>query len=783
VVEDGLFNLTPSPRVLRMLGRIDFKPWQCIAELVDNAVDAFLNERELVTGKEGSGVLFPQVNVELSAAAEVRAGRGEMRVTDNGPGMAPEFLEDALRAGFSANDSADKLGLFGMGFNVATARLGSRTEVWTTRHDDDSWSGVRIDFDEMEASRSFQVPSLRRPKLSSEADAHGTQVVISKLDQERALYLRSGGGLHSTRGKLSRVYNKIMREIGLEVVVVGTPLVSRPFCHWGRTRFVETKGELGRVPAFIGIDEDLGARPYCEDCWIWLSPSDEVCPVCGKRDRIRMRDRKVTGWLGVQRFFDHDDYGVDLVRNGRVIEERSKVFFQWRDPETDEAVAEYPLEQTHWGGRIVGELNLDFVPLASHQKDAFDKSSAEWRLAAKVVRGEGPIVQKYRRQLGMADRNYSPLARLHGAYRRGQPAGLRTLVPGDGTTGRGFNVKAQQWAALFWEGDPDYQTDDRWYQAVLEAEEVNSRKKGAAVPTAVAGDDAFPSDDEDEDRTPVEAWGAGGPPPPPVLERVEDPALSGDIELPEIPGAPRLDVTAEKLVRGVLDEGKAIRFAAVGSRVEFVYDPRHSLFAKSLVEPADCLVEELGYQILVRSSVTQAEFPLSTVIALLRARYFPWTIDSYEAAHEEALALIAELIEFFTEALAPLAGQHSGNITESERRAIALAVALIDHQGEERVIEVIETGEYPRYLGPQGLPGLVGRWPELVMDGQFFSNAYLDLEAGSRGRAVAQVVGPLNDVLWAANPDGPQAGGAEWRNLLGRAVSSLRLLQGWKVGA
>src|SRR3954470_9479829 len=106
-------NLTPSPRVLRMLGQIDFKVWQCLAELVDNSVDAFLSARG-----EAVGQLFPQVNIAVSSTANIRRGACEIKVSDNGPGMAPDALENALRAGYSSNNPVDKLGLFGMGFNV-----------------------------------------------------------------------------------------------------------------------------------------------------------------------------------------------------------------------------------------------------------------------------------------------------------------------------------------------------------------------------------------------------------------------------------------------------------------------------------------------------------------------------------------------------------------------------------------------------------------------------------------------------------------------------------------
>ena len=237
--ESTAFDLTPSPRVLRMLGQIDFKPWQCLAELVDNSVDAFLS-----SGSRGQ--MFPQVNVEVSSTQQIKTGDGKIRLSDNGPGMSAETLRHAVRAGFSGNNSIDKLGLFGMGFNVATARLGHRTEVWTTRAEDDYWSGVRIDFDEMERAGSFHAPSLRRRKSASESQNHGTEVIISKLDRERAQYLRTGGGFKATRDRLSRVYNKIMREVGLRIFISGAELEPREFCVWGKTRAVVSKGTLAR---------------------------------------------------------------------------------------------------------------------------------------------------------------------------------------------------------------------------------------------------------------------------------------------------------------------------------------------------------------------------------------------------------------------------------------------------------------------------------------------------------------------------------------------------------
>ena len=549
--ESTAFDLTPSPRVLRMLGQIDFRPWQCLAELVDNSVDAFLSSG-------GRGEMFPQVNVEVSSLAEIKNGDGKIQITDNGPGMSAEVLQNAVRAGFSGNNSIDKLGLFGMGFNVATARLGHRTEVWTTRGDDDYWSGIRIDFDEMERAGSFHAPALSRRKTASESQSHGTEIVISKLDRERAQYLRSGGGLKVTRDRMSRVYNRIMREIGLRVFVCGAPLAPREFCTWDKSRFVQTSGIFGSIPAIVDIDEDLGSRLYCEDCWTWLIESDQVCPVCQRTERLRERTRRVKGWLGIQRYFDQQDYGIDLIRNGRVIEERSKVFFSWTHPDTGEVVPEYPLEQIHWGGRIVGELSIDFVPLASHQKDAFDKQTTEWHLVEKVIRGEGPLLVELRKRLGHVGRNGSPLARLHTGYRRGSPPGFRTLVPGD-ASGKGINEEPKRWASYFWTGDPEYLSDEKWWDAVRIAEE-SRKKKGAQVDKDLSGGEDFgteqPQDEQGEKAEPSEET---PPKPAPTIRREPDPSLSGTFTVTEIPGAPTLEVLSERLTNGDLAAGQPSR--------------------------------------------------------------------------------------------------------------------------------------------------------------------------------------------------------------------------------
>ena len=100
-------DLTPAPRVLQMLGEISLEQWRCLAELIDNSIDGFLD-----AARHGNAIDRPEIVVSIpnTDSENVR-----ITVKDNGPGMSMETMGNALRAGWSGNDAFSKLGLFGMG--------------------------------------------------------------------------------------------------------------------------------------------------------------------------------------------------------------------------------------------------------------------------------------------------------------------------------------------------------------------------------------------------------------------------------------------------------------------------------------------------------------------------------------------------------------------------------------------------------------------------------------------------------------------------------------------
>ncbi len=573
-------DITPSPRVLRMLGQIDFAPWQCLAELIDNSIDAFIDATS-----QNQLIADPKISIILPTAAEISSGMGFIEVRDNGLGMKIEQLSDSVKAGYSGNDPVEKMGLFGMGFNISTARLGKRTEVWTTTKDSGEWTGVIIDFDELEKTKTFSAPVHTQEKTQVELEngSHGTRVKITKLDKDRIGPLIRGRGKSNTKRRLSKIYGRIMRNLRIGISYDGDVITPWRHLVWDRSRSVPNS-TFGDVPAVIEINELLPPRRFCTTCWVWLSVADEKCPACtgsGIQDHIIERPRSLKGWIGIQRDFDKDHYGFDLIRNGRVIEELDKSMFTFVDSAGD-PLFEYPRDG-HYGGRIVGELEINFVKV-THQKDAFDKLDPAWRQVISLVRGDSPIQPDLGRRMQL-ESNRSPLARLFSAFRTTKP-GLENLVPRSTTTGKGINTGiVQEYRSRFYNGEAEYQSDEKWYDLILQGE--RAREGDSQGNDDAAGE--LPILDEGPEEGNVSE---SDEPESVQLTFDDDITLSRTFELEMLPGSPPISVAARSLKESSLN--KPFLVEANGYHLQYDYDLTAPYFEASFETPLDSMLTELA---------------------------------------------------------------------------------------------------------------------------------------------------------------------------------------------
>lgn len=772
-------NITPSPRVLRMLGQIDFKPWQCLAELIDNSIDAFIE-----AAAEGTPPTNPKVTISLPSDAQLRNGDGHIEVRDNGRGMTLDDMGNAVRAGYSGNDPVDKMGLFGMGFNISTARLGRRTEVWSTTRESEEWTGIIIDFRDLEKSKSFDVPIETRPKTEDELSnhAHGTSIKISGLDEDRIRPLIRGAGKGTTKKRLGKIYGHVMQKLDLAISYDGDRIVPTKHCVWDAKRTVENK-MFGHVPAWMEIDVSLPVRRFCSTCWVWLADTDRECNACGLSAHVIERERSIKGWIGVQRYFDQKHFGFDLIRNGRVIQELDKSLFNFEGDDIDPEL-EYPIDTTHWGGRLVGELEIDFVRV-THQKDAFDKHDPEWREVVEHVRGASPLRPQVATRMGLPQ-NVSPLARLFAGYRSGRDTGLKGLVPG-GPDGSGMNTgPVMEYLDKFLAGEEAYQSDEKWYELVLQAE--RGKRGGGSSGEDDAAGGGLPIDDDDEEDFEYgegdgdEAGeGIGGA----LHEETNEPEkvewLSQIYEL-DLPGNPCIRVDAYQYDHDI--DGKAYQVMPASGTFRFDFNPKSEYFENSLDSPVDFLLTDLANHLLASAGQAPKDFPVSSIARQLREKYFPSLSTELSTAVRSASSIIQDIKLHYNDVLPTKAPIENITINQFEKDHIYRVAQRAKSVSRSEVDEIIRQGTFVEYVTDRYVLDLILNWPEIATNGEFFVSPYESDEAGGddTNAVLTELCETIRDVLWLKD-DGVAAINKDqvWHARYARALASLRLLERWRA--
>lgn len=458
------FDLTPDPKVLIALTHTPLQPLDALSELIDNGLDSFQ-----IAKLQGQPCEHPLVLVELPGPAEVTQGKGIIRVRDNGPGLSLEMAERALKAGFTSQNPYDSLGLFGMGFNISTGKLGCKTRFLTARPQDEQAIEVVVDLVKMQESGCYQVPvnTIDKPQDFDQ----GTIVEVSgwwPQGNPNQGFLRKliGYGRPTIRRELGRRYATILQNQEIRILVNGEPCRAFEHCIWADNRYVERRGS-GKIYAVHRFDEVIGNQSRCTRCNARVPAGDNSCPACDSMS-LRTIEERIRGWLGIQRFDHPTDYGVDMIRNGRAIRIFEKAaFFEFTD-EFKKIIKDYPVDSPF--GRIVGEVHLNHVPVDFMKQD-FQRSSEEWTRAMSYLRGDSSLQPK---QPG-ADDNKSPTFMLYQGYRRVRDPGKRDLYMGywDRELGRARRIDREterEYYNKFLEHNPGFYEDMEWWKLVEQAD-------------------------------------------------------------------------------------------------------------------------------------------------------------------------------------------------------------------------------------------------------------------------------------------------------------------------
>lgn len=764
------FDLQPHPRILPMLGEINLDPWQCLAELVDNSIDAFMAARS-------AGETIEQAQVVLSLPTKAGPG-SRVAVRDNGPGMDAETLENAVKAGWTGNDPIGRLGMFGMGFNIATARMGRSTTVWSAREEDAEWHGLEIDFDRLIRQRHFRTPVLTRPKV----DPHerGTEITIERLKPEQMSWLTKPANRSKVKQRLEQVYASMLRPGGVPITVaiqINTKrLEGYRHCVWGDEESPGRSvvhGRYGQIEAFQRVDRPLSDRRFCTKCWVWLASGEEVCPSCDSADDVVERERRVYGWLGVQRYLDSNEYGIDFLRHGRKIEVQNYDLFHWQDGTTRER--EYPIDDPRNRGRLVGEIHLDHCRV-TYTKDRFDRNDPAWQEMLHIVRGEGPLRPDKAAELGYGN-NQSPLFLLFQAFRRSTPkpkvAGCYTrhlAVPD--------NDRAREMAQRFHAGEPEYQGDERWWELLEEADRALLREDEAGG-TREAEEILGGTEEEEPSEGGVEEEEGERTPLP---RREVLPSLSREFRDEVTEQRWRIEAYDVELTDpDLVPTSSPWRLRQITSGAfEFLVSTRHPVFASSTMTPLDGLLAELAWSAMDFMHGRDTSGTFASVLAGLRDRYAGVAKLDPAALSAEASSSLRAMAGSLSETLGPDDAKALFQELSPTEQEVVLG-RLAQKAGAE-ASRIIEAGRFLEYAPRRTILRFFEEHPELFFDGRYWDVAYEGLDLGrqlvtdaARHEIMRRYTSFLADAIWLADND-PEDLSEAGRSRLLRASLSLDLL-------
>ena len=770
-------DITPNPRILRVLGEIPFQPWQCIAELVDNSLDAFAKAR-----RKGKLVEGARIDI-LWSDDNVAATKRMLEVVDNGQGMGIESITNAVKAGYTSNDPTSSLGLFGMGFNIATARLGETTVFQSARAEDGEWTGVEIDFDTLAKRLSFTASVVRKAKAGTERS--GTKIQVSRLKEGVYRHLRDKG--RDLKRTLEDVYASILREGTVSIFINGMALNPRPYCIWSEARSVVRRKKT--IPAYIRIDRDLGSALFDVERNQYLPGALEASYRVRKEigedfpSGIIERPRRLRGWIGIQRYADPNNFGLDFVRNGRKILIKNKSLFSWENPLTGESILEYPIELgTTQGGRIVGELHVDYL-IPTYQKNDFDRTEAAWNETVLAIRGDGPMLPKRREAFGFPQSADAPLAQLVNAYRR-LDRGTRHLAIAPAT--------AKEWSAAFYQGDEQYATDEKWWRAAVETD----REKADRDP-GTAGDvdeGTQPSDDPDSyGPSAVTSIPASRTAKPDKDSSTLDELILNSQEIASLSGEYRYGKTSPLKVRAhemrkdtqIKQDGERVAagFFQDANECDFFYNPRHPLLKDFPLSARDLLTLYVAEKLKARDNIKdlaavfegiyREKFSDSRIERITLQERAERIVDDIRSGMVEHLAARAtEVLEFIHEA--------SGEVEDTIGKLFGEPDLIGPFQRREpAAIRVLES------VPPRTLARVVDRFPEDLLDDKLFRVPFSGISFGdekatarARGEAKKKLLSYLEDAIALTSGGMSRASKDE----LGRASYSLSFLERMLVG-
>ena len=544
-------------------------------------------------------------------------------------------------------------------------------------------------------------------------------MVVSRLKPDQRAYLARSNNVNTIRKNLARAYSSLLRGTeteSLRLKLNGPRIEARRPCLWREDRTVELSDGTA-VRAVEKIDVELAPRRYCTHCMLMLPADGSPCPTGSPSCNVVEAIRRIRGWVGIQRYLDESDYGIDLIRNGRTIEIGNKDLFKWTDGDITEV--EYPIDDPRNRGRFVGEIHIDHCRV-TYTKDRFERDDSAWEETVRIVRGDGPLQPVKAKQRGYGE-NRSPLFKLFQAFRRSSPQGKnglwsRVLVVKD-------NDRAVQMAEAFARNDPEYLEDERWWQLV---EEQDREVLGRTNPVSAGG--ATPAGGSNVPPGFIDAGGGSIEPAPGPA----DAAPSAEAE-PQRPAREPMHELTRKFVHPTyrveyeiqayaVDLGDPdlpagtpwiLKMQDVSTRTyAFLAQVDHEVFRSTTMTPLDGLLTELAFRTVDFLKGQVQEISLAAVLADFRRQYCGESRLDPREIIAQATSTLGEIAKGVGDRLS--ADQGDGlfeELTEHEKEVVTRRMASRDVPDHKTVIA---QGRFLDYAEPQSIRAFFNSAPGII---------------------------------------------------------------------
>ncbi|HBA7741696.1 TPA: hypothetical protein J1Z55_004401, partial [Escherichia coli] len=527
----------------------------------------------------------------------------------------------------------------------------------------------------------------------------------------------------------------------VSLFVQGKKLFAKNYCIWSDSRFVIRKGL--KIEAVQQINRDLGDTYFDKSRNRYLlddeiTELELVANTTGSfPEHIVKRARRLKGWIGVQRYSDTVDYGIDFVRNGRKILVSDKCLFGFENPDTGTIITEYPVELgSTVGGRLVGELHVDYL-IPTYQKNGFDTTDRAWRLTLEAVRGAGPILPKSRAAMGYDGDNTSPLGKLVNAYRRIDP-GTKNLAIA--------NSLAKDFSKKFYAGELEYESDDKWFKVAQEADRARSEGTGGITPVNSGDkpsdeiDDYIPknngstegtqNNDNTSNEKPKSVTSVTSLRDELIQNSDKEESLSMKYSYDLTPG---MDVTAWRVKDFPIKiKGNRVpcHIFIDGIEVDFFFDPTHPILAEYPITAKQLLLQGLAEKYSLRNQTISIQ---DAYVGLVDNHLTDERIN-YQSLQERAHNIVSNIKERLPNLLNHRFSTVKDIIREVDAEEEELARRLIDeapHLLSDYQNNQINASQTLSYICDATVKRLIERMPEEFMDNKLFAQPYLQLKIGN----------------------------------------------------